>query len=127
MGDFELSFVVGLFHAHVENIDGTAKGANGKLSTIVFPGTSGNRVVVVNLLAKGFIPLRPSLIESEHIESIVVTDDSGHSRVVESGASEFLNFLVFSVAIANRESITSGLVENDFAIISCRQNMVAPS
>lgn len=92
----------------------------------MFPGASGDGVVVVNLLTESLIPLGSSLIEGEHIESIVVSNDGGHSRVVEGSTGELLNLLIFAVAIANCESITSGFVENDLAIISCRQNVVTP-
>ena len=64
------------------------------------PRASSDRVVVFNLLAGDFIPLRTLRVEIVDVETIKVPDDTSFAGRVEGGTSELFNFFVFGVVKA---------------------------
>jgi pyridoxal/pyridoxine/pyridoxamine kinase len=60
----------------------------------VLPGTRSDGVVVLDLLATYFFPLRSLGVEVVHVESVVVSNYTGLSSGVKLSASELLDLLV---------------------------------
>ena len=122
----ELALVLLLLEAHIENIDWTTERTNTNLWTIRFPGNWSDWVVVLNLFAADFIPLRSFGVEIVHVESVEVTNYSSFTSCVEISTSEFLHLLVLRV-VEFLEAITWWLIESDLAIVSSSQDMWTPS
>jgi len=123
--ELKFAFVLLFFKAYVKNINWAAKGANANFRTIWFPSDRSNWIVILNLFAANFIPLRSLWVEVIDIETIEVSYNGSLSGGIKHGTGEFFHSLVFWV-IKSLEAITSLLIEMYLSIVSSSQNVGAP-
>lgn len=91
----------------------------------MLPGTRGDGVVVLNLLAADLVPLRAFGVEVEHVEAVIVSNDAGLSSSVEGGTGKFLDLLVLA-EVESLEGISGGFVEGDAAIVTSSEDVRTP-
>lgn len=60
----------------------------------MLPGTRSDGVVVLDLLATYFLPLRSLGVEVVNVEAVIVSDDTCLSSGVELSASKLLDLLI---------------------------------
>lgn len=122
---FELALVLLLFEANIENINWTAKRADANLWAIRFPSNGSDRIIVFNLLAANFIPLRSLGIEIVNIEAVKVSYNGCFTSGIECCAGEFLYTLILGI-VKSLEAISSLFVEVYLSIIASSQDVWAP-
>lgn len=91
----------------------------------MLPGTRGDRVVILNLLAADLIPLRTLRVEIINVEPVEIPDYSGLTGSIEVRTSELLDLLVLGV-VKRVEAVASVVVEGNAPIVACREDMRAP-
>ena len=91
----------------------------------MLPGTRGDRVVVLDLLAADFVPGGALRVEVEGIKAVEVTNDASLTSGVKASTGELLNFIVLGV-IEMVETITRLFVESDYTIVSGSKDMLTP-
>lgn len=126
VGKFKFALVAAFFQTNLKDVDWTAKRAKAYLWTILTPSAGGNRVVVLNLFAGYFVPLRSLVVEVIDIETVKVSDNAGLTSSIETSTSELLNFFVLWVVKA-LETVSSWFVKRDFSIITASDNVRSPS